>query len=189
MTAVKKTRKPSIEQQALVRGLWEANLGSQGDIAKEAGVTVEQVRYMIKEKGWVKGIRAEYYENKARELIESEISAAAKELAVKKDSARDQAVKISNIIEQKMIGEFKAAQDAKLSIATLGPAFKALEMASRINQNSFHTKRFALGMDQEEIQTIDEDLKLEILEMSADEIELIREKQEKDYKEMDVVED
>ena len=59
--------------------------------------------------------------------------------------------------------------------------YKALEIASRIVQNTMHTKRFALGMDKEEVTT-DEAGEIQLIEMSAEEMDAIKAEQEEAYK-------
>lgn len=176
-----KKRTLTVDQIALMRGLWEQGAQSIKEIAAEVGCTYEQAKYKINKAGWVQGCRAEYYEEIARKAIEAELAKEAQELAEKKEGARNKAVQIANIIEGRMIKQFQDADSSSLSNAAIANDLKALEIASRINQNTFHTKRFALGMDKEESAIDDMAGTIEVLEMTADEVEEIRQQQEEDY--------
>lgn len=176
-----KTRKLSIEQISLIRGLHEQGALGPVDIADEAGCSVDQVKYQIKKNGWVRGIRAEYYEEIARKAIEEELQTKAKEAADMKDAVRTKAVQLANIIEGRVVRNIQKTDAAGLSDATMLQDLKTLEIASRVIQNTFHTKRFALGMDKEEHTGDESDDMIQLLEMTADELDEIRSQQEAEF--------
>lgn len=185
----KKTRRLSIEQIALIRGLHEQGALGPTGIAEEVGCDPEQVKYQIKKNGWVRGIRADYYEAIARKAIEEELQTKAKEIADVKDEVRKKAVQLSNIIESRVIRVIQHADKSSLSDAAMLQDFKSLEIASRIVQNTFHTKRFALGMDKEEAGAEENAEFIELMEMTADDVEQIRLQQEEDFKKNSAIDD
>ena len=182
----RRTRKITPEQLGLIRGLWEAGIGTKRDIAEDVGVSFDQVDYAISKHGWIQGARAEYYEQKAREAIEKEMDQRAQKLMKDRERVKNQAVIISDMIENRMIKAFKNVEKEELSDETALGTMKTLECASRIAQNTFHVKRFALGMDRDEHEESEEFSQIEILEMTADDVEEIRAQQERDLTEMDV---
>ncbi len=179
-TSKAKTRRLTPEQIGMVRGLWEQGAMSQPEIAAEIGATQDQVKYLISKNGWVQGARAEYYENIALEAIREQSLEDAKKLAIQKETAREKAVQLASIIESRLIKTIKDADSKGMTDAAVLNDYKALETASRIIQNTMHTKRFALGMDKEEI-TQDEAGEIQLVEMSADEMEEIKAAQEEAY--------
>jgi hypothetical protein len=188
MTVEKKiTRRsrPTFEQIGMVQGMWEAGFSTMRDITVDTQLEMEQVKYLIKKKGWERGAKASMYEDRAREAIESEISSEVRELAVSRQTTKDTAVKLSMMIENRMVGIFKRIQDEKKTDAVALADLKSLEMATRIISNSFHTKRYALGLDKTDPGEEAGDALIEVLEMSADEVADIRKKQEKEVEEMD----
>lgn len=185
-----RARKATAEQQAMVRMLWEAGLGTIPEISEDVGLSLEQVKYLLREKGWVQGKNSDYYEQKAQDAIERQMEAKVRDLISKKDQAREKAVSLSSLIENNLIGIFKHIKEDGLREGTAVHDFKALETASRIVQNCFHTKRFALGMfGEDENGGADQTTanKIEVLEMTADEIEQIQRNQEKELEEMDTM--
>lgn len=179
-TSKSKTRRLTPEQVGMVRGLWEQGAMSQPEIATEIGATLDQVKYLISKNGWVQGARAEYYEKIALEVIRNQNLEDAKKLAVQKDSVREKAVTLASVIEGRLIKTIKDADAKGLTDAAVLNDYKALEIASRIVQNTMHTKRFALGMDKEEI-TEEESSEIQLIEMSAEEMEEIKAAQEEAY--------
>jgi hypothetical protein len=164
----------------MVRGLWEQGAMSQPEIAAEIGATPDQVKYLISKNGWVQGARAEYYEKIALESIRQQTLEDAKKLTVQKETAREKAVQLATVVEGRLIKTIKDADAKGLSDAAVLNDYKALEIASRIIQNTMHTKRFALGMDKEEI-TQDEAGEIHLIEMSAEEMDEIKAAQEEAY--------
>lgn len=185
----KKTRRLSHEQVGMIRGLWEQGIMSKPDIAQEIGCSTDQVKYQIEKNGWVQGARADYYEELAVKAIEEQLGEQAKKLAVAKESARDKAIQLSNVVEARLIKAIKDGDAKGLTDAALQNDYKSLEIASRIVQNTFHTKRFALGMDKDEPVSEDYNNQIELLEMSAEEVDDIKRSQEEQAALMDVVPD
>lgn len=175
-----KARRLSAEQIGMIRGLWEQGAMNMTQIAKEVGATLEQVKYLIAKNEWVQGARAEYYEEIAFRELERQAEDEAKKTAVAKSTAREKAVQLASIIEGRLIKAIKHADEKSLSDAAMLNDFKAIETASRIVQNTFHTKRFALGMDKEE-STIDEIGKIELTEMTSEEVEKIKDELESEW--------
>jgi hypothetical protein len=186
MTKSIKPRRLNYEQIGMIRGLWEQGALSRTEIAAEIGASPDQVKYQIEKNGWVQGARAEYYEQKALAFIEEQAVEKSKKLTVARETARERAVQLSGIIESRFIKAIKAAEASGATDAALMHDFKALESASRLVQNTFHTKRFALGMDKEESVEDQGNDSITLLEMSADEVEDIKREQELAMQMMDV---
>ena len=184
-----KTRKLSIEQLALIRGLWEQGAYSATDIAQEVGCGADQVKYQIKKNGWVQGARSEYYEHIAMQAIQDQLATQAKELVIAKDSARDKAVKFASLIENQLLAVIQDVNAKGLPHSAVLNDYKALEIASKVTQNTFHTKRYALGMDKEDPEQTEENNNIILQEMTADEVDAIKQSQEEQWQSMTVDED
>ncbi len=185
----KRERRLTPEETGMIRGLWEQGAMSLTEIAHEIGVSADKVKYQIKKHGWVQGARAEYYEEIALKAIEEQLETEAKKHAVAKQQARDKAVQLSNVVEGRLVKAMKEADSKGLSDAAMLHDYRALETASKILQNTFHTKRFALGMDKEEGPAEDENMSIQLAEMTADEVESIKQAQEEAWNQLGPDED
>lgn len=181
-------KKVNMRDKTAIKFMWESGDYSAPEISKELGVEINTVRSLIAREGWVKGAR----EEEIRQRIEREFEAGqdeiARETARNITDTRKEVYAFARSLNQQLIRDFTNAIKDGIPFAALTPNIKALKLLAETAKLTKEMRWDALDMSNPETSA-DEIPSLGVEELQGDEIDDLRNEQEKQYMESSVVDE
>lgn len=173
----------SASDRRKIRAMWETGEYSMDEIAKEVGNTVTAVKSYIDNNAIKKGSRSDEIQQavmkKTKETAETEATLVASRIRETKEEHYKMSMAIAKLIWKEVLDCNKAGRpfaDVRGNIASL-------ELASRALANCRSERWVVLGLDKDNVST-DRLPELVLTELTAEQIEEIRNYQEEDSLEL-----
>lgn len=173
----------SSQEKRKIRAMWETGEYTAEEIAKELGVPVVLVRSHIDNNGLKKGQRSDEIQqavmNKTKEFAEQEATLVASRIRETKEDHYKMSMALAKLVWKEIID----CNKAKSPFSSIRSNLAALELASRTLANCRSERWTVLGLDKDN-SNVDKLPELILTELTADQIEQIRNYQEEDSLEL-----
>lgn len=182
MTTEKKTL-PKPKQWAEAEALWELGEATRDEIAKKLDVTPTAVTLHMKKRGVTRGSRAEEHRKKIADQVTEAATADAAIYAQRIKETKEEHYKLSANLARMAWEEVANCKKtgAPLSVATSN--LKAIEAAVNVISKARQERWAILGLDRPDAVDTNELPALVIEELTADQIEDLRNRDFNDFEE------
>lgn len=160
-----------------IRVLYESGEFVVADIAPLIGVSEKSISNEIRKGQIVKGAQVERLRAAIRDELKKEAEADAKELAKRIRESKEEVYRYAKALDNQVIKEIADARTAKLPVSSAAPNIKTLKLAAEHFKITKDLRWAALGLDKDEADVTEIPI-LEVDELTDDEIEDIRSRQE-----------
>lgn len=181
-----KRRYPTVSEWAKAEALWATGDVTLEELAKMVGVSTTSVSLHMKKAGITKGEKADERRKAVSEKVAEEAMGDISEHAQRIKETKDEHYKASQSIAKLTLRELAKAQQEHTPFGAITPNLKALEVAMNILAKSQQARWQILGLDRPDAVDDTELPSLEITELTADEIEELRQRNFNDPLELDL---
>lgn len=185
MTTEKKTQ-PKPKQWAEAEALWELGEATRDEIAKKLNVTPTAVTMHMKKVGCVRGSRAEEHRKRvSEEVAEAALSDATVHAQRIKETKDDHYV-MASALAKLAWGEIRQAKQDRSPLSVVTSNIKAIEAAMNVIAKARIERWAVLGLDRPDAVDTNELPSLVIEELTADQIEELRNRDFNSFEDFDI---
>lgn len=181
----KKTKRLSPKQWAEAEALWAVGDVTLVQLATKFGISDRAIQRHMTDKGVKKGAKAEEHKKKVSEAVTSAAVDDATITAARIRETKEEHYKMSAAIAKMSFNEILEAKRNGSPVAVAMNNLKAFDAAMNVLQKARMERWAVLGLDRED--TIDEDGLPELLisELTADQIQDLRDRDFNEFEELD----
>lgn len=187
MTTEKKSQ-PKPKQWAEMEALWELGEITRDEIAKRLDVTPTAVTMHMKKAGVVRGAKAEEHRRKISDAATDAATADAAVYAQRIKETKDVHYQMSQALAGMAFREILNAQRDKAPLSVATSNLKALDAAVTVIAKARQERWAVLGLDRPDAVDTNELPALVIEELTADQIEELRNRDFNSFEEIDIPE-
>lgn len=188
MTTEKKSQ-PKPKQWAEMEALWELGEITRDEIAKRLDVTPTAVTMHMKKVGVIRGSKAEEHRKKIAEATTDAATGDAAIYAQRIRETKDAHYKMAEHLAKMAFSEILTAQRDKAPLSVATSNLKALDAAVTVIAKARIERWAVLGLDRPDAVDTNELPSLVIEELTADQIEELRNRDFNNFEEIDIPED
>lgn len=183
-----KRRYPTASEWAEAEALWATGDVTLDELAEIIGVSTTSISLHMKKAKITKGAKAEEHRKKVAEKIASEALGDINEHSQRIKETKDEHYNLSKAIAKLTWQEIKKAKEDKTPLGAIQPNLKSLEIAMNIITKAQQARWQVLGLDRPDAVDDSELPELEISELTAQDIETLRERNFNDPLELEPIE-
>ena len=170
----------SAVEWAKAESMWKLGTAKQKELASMLGVSMTAVAQHMKRKNIIRGSESDKLREKLERETERKELSKVEIKAQRIEDTRDQHYKYADNIAKLTWREIQTAMEEKRQFSSIEGNLKSLDRAITIFGKARMERFISLGIDGVELET-DEIPSLEISELTAEQIEELRDKQELEY--------
>lgn len=181
-----KRRYPTALEWAEAEALWATGDVTLDDLAEIVGVSTTSVSLHMKKSKVTKGEKAEEHRKKVAEKVAEEALGDVSEHSQRIKETKDEHYQLSKAIAKLTWQEIKKAKQDRTPLGAIQPNLKSLEIAMNIIAKAQQARWQVLGLDRPDAVDDSELPELVISELTATDIETLRERNFNDPLELDI---
>lgn len=191
MTAAEETKEvkrryPTASEWAKAEALWATGDVTLDDLANIVGVSTTSVSLHMKKNKITKGEKADEHRKKVAEKVAEEALGDVSEHSQRIKETKDEHYNLSKAIAKLTWQEIKKAKQNGTPLGAIQPSLKSLEIAMNIITKAQQSRWQILGLDRPDAVDDSELPELVISELTATDIETLRERNFNDPLDLDI---